>query len=77
MSTHPDEATTVHRKTSDSSVSTHPDEGSCILLVTVMNHSDEWFSRKDAFKWASTIIRTASRDAGADFEGELQKVIRG
>ena len=54
---------------------TDRDENSCIMIVTVMNHCDEWISRKEAFKWAFGIIRKATKDAHTIFEGDLQKVI--
>ena len=53
---------------------TDRDEHSCMLIATVMNHCDEWISRKEAFKWAFGIIRKATKDAHTIFEGDLQKV---
>ena len=54
---------------------TDRDENSCILIVTVMNHCDEWISRKEAFKGAFGIIRKATKDVDTFVEGDLQKVI--
>ena len=54
---------------------TDRNENSCILIVTVMNHCDEWISRKEAFKWAFGIFRNAAKDADMILKGDLQKVI--
>jgi hypothetical protein len=60
--------------TMDSSAPTDRDEISCIMLVTVMKHCDEWISGKEAFKWTFGIIRKATKDADTFFEGDLQQV---
>ena len=59
----------------DSSAPTDRDEHFCLLIVTVMNHCDEWITRKEAFKWAFGIIRKATKDAETHIEGYLHQVI--
>ena len=54
---------------------TDRNENCCIVIVTVMNYRDDYIFRKEAFKWAIGIIRTATKDADTFFEGELHKVI--
>ena len=61
--------------TMDSHAPTAPDENSCVLLVTVAGQFEGWVDRREAYEWASNIIRDAVRDAGTFFEGELRAVI--
>ena len=55
--------------------STDQDEGSCILMVTVSGQFAEWVSRKEAYIWALRIVRKATQDAGAMWEGDLRTVV--
>ena len=59
----------------DSYSATDPDANCCIMIVTVLNYREDYISRSDAFKWATKIIRTATKEADTSFEGELHKVI--
>ena len=61
--------------TMDCHAATDPDENCCITTVAVLSYRDDYISKKDAFKWAIGIIRTATRDADTFVEGELHKVI--
>ena len=61
--------------TMDCRAATDPDENCCIMVVTVLNYRDDYIFKKDAFKWAIGIIRTATKDADTHFEGDLHKVI--
>ena len=54
---------------------TDQDDSSCILMVTVSGQFDEWVTRKEAYKWALKIVRKATHDASAMWEGDLHKVI--
>ena len=45
------------------------------MTVTVLNYRDDYISKRDAFKWAIGIIRTATKDADTFVEGDLHKVI--
>ena len=59
----------------DSYSATEPDDNCCSMTVTVLNYREDYISRPDAFKWATKIIRTATKEADTSFEGELHKVI--
>ena len=59
----------------DSYSATDPDANCCIMTVTVLNYREDYISRSDAFKWATKIIRTATKEAETSFEGELHKAI--
>ena len=59
----------------DSYSATDPYDNCCIMTVTVLNYREDYISRPDAFKWATKIIRTATKEADTSFEGELHKVI--
>ena len=52
------------------------DVHSDIFTVTVLDHNSKgYITQPLAFKWAITIIRTATKEADTSFEGELYKVI--
>ena len=61
--------------TMDCHAATDPHGNCCIMTVTVLNYRDDFISKRDAFKWAIGIIRTATKDADTIVEGELHKVI--
>ena len=59
-----------------SSSAADPDVNSDTFTVTVLDHNSKgYITQSLAFKWAITIIRTATKEAETSFEGELYKVI--
>ena len=54
---------------------TGQDDESCVLMVTVSGHFDDWVSRQEAYKWALQIVRRATHDASATWEGDLRQVV--
>ena len=48
------------------------DVNSCILIVTVGAHMQDFISRKDAHTWALKVVRKAIIEKGALWEGDLR-----
>ena len=54
---------------------TDPDVFADIFTVSTLDNREEYITQPEARKWATKIIRGATKEAGSSFEGELFKVI--
>ena len=54
---------------------TDPDFFADIFIVSTLDNREEYITQPEARKWATKIIRGATKEAGSSFEGELFKVI--
>ena len=51
------------------------DGSSCCLLVTKLGQDMKWTDRKEAYVWASSLLRHIIAKADASWEGELKVVL--